>query len=88
MDNQQQNRNLKFTGRTIKPEHYYQIIDKYESGESLSQLGIDYKYSIATIRHFLIKNDIKIRNVKESVKKFHKNCEILIDSFLEENLIG
>lgn len=88
MDNQQQNRKLKFTGKTIKSDDYYEIIHKYEAGESLMQLSNQYGYNIATIRYFLIKNDITIRNVKESVEKFHKESNIIIDSFLDENLIG
>lgn len=88
MDNQQQNRKLKFTGKTIKPEHYFEIIEKYENGESLMQLSNQLGYNIATIRYFLINNDITIRNVKESVKKFQKECNIIIDSFLDENIIG
>lgn len=88
MDNQQQNRKLKFTGKTIKPEHYFEIIEKYENGESLMQLSNQLGYNIATIRYFLINNDITIRNVKESVKKFQKECNIIIDSFLDENIVG
>ena len=72
MDNQQQNCNLKFTGVTIKPEHYVNIINQYKNGESLMQLGIKYNYNIATIRYFLLKNEIPIRNVKESVKNVNK----------------
>ena len=33
MGNQQQNCNLKFTGKTIKPEHYIEIINQYKNGE-------------------------------------------------------
>lgn len=90
MDNQQQNNNfvLKFEGKTIKKDDQMNIINQYVSGESLSQLSKLYNYNIATIRYFLIKNDIKIRNVKESVKKFHKQLSINMDDFLEENIIG
>lgn len=88
MGNQQQNRNLKFTGKTIKSEHYFEIIDKYCSGESLMQLSNQYGYNIASIRYFLIKNDIKTRTVKESVEKFHKQYTLNIDNFLNDNLIG
>ena len=50
MGNQQQNCNLEFTGKTIKSEHYIEIINQYKNGESLMQLNLKYKYSIATIR--------------------------------------
>ena len=66
MGNQQQNCNLKFTGKTIKSEYYIDILNEYVSGKSLMQLSNKYNYNIATIRHFLLKNDIKVRNVKES----------------------
>ena len=88
MGNQQQNCNLKFTGITIKPEHYMDIINQYKNGESLMQLEIKYNYSIATIRYFLLKNDIQIRNVKESVKKFHKQPILMLDDFFIQNFIG
>ena len=88
MDNQQQNCNLKFTGITIKPEHYVNIIDQYKNGESLMQLGIKYNYNIATIRYFLLKNEIPIRNVKESVKKFRKKSILILDDFFIQNFIG
>ena len=77
MGNQQQNCNLKFTGKTIKPEHYIEIINQYKNGESLMQLNLKYKYSIATIRYFLLKNGIKIRDVKESVEKFRKKIRFI-----------
>ena len=62
MGNQQQNCNLKFTGKTIKPEHYVDIINQYTNGESLMQLGIKYNYNIATIRYFLLRNDIQFHS--------------------------
>ena len=52
------------------------------------ELSIQYGYNIATIRNFLIRNKVKIRSVKESIKKFHKSISINIDDFLEENIIG
>lgn len=82
MGNQQQNCNLKFTGKTIKPEHYIEVINQYKNGESLMQLNLKYKYSIATIRYFLLKNGIKIRDVKESVEKFRKKSDLFLDDFL------
>ena len=88
MGNQQQNRNLKFTGKIIKSEHQLKIINKYCSGESLMQLSNQYGYNIASIRYFLLKNGVEIRSVKESVKKFHKQYTLNIDDFLNENLIG
>ena len=88
MDNQQQNCNLKFTGVTIKPEHYVNIINQYKNGQSLMQLGIKYNYNIATIRYFLLKNEIPIRNVKESVKKFRKKSILILDDFFIQNFIG
>ncbi len=54
----------------------------------MSYLTTKYNYSLGAIRNFLKNNNITIRNVKESVKKFHKNNEIKIDTFLEESLIG
>ena len=88
MGNQQQNCNLKFTGKTIKPEHYIEIINQYKNGESLMQLNLKYKYSIATIRYFLLKNGIKIRDVKESVEKFRKKSDLFLDDFFMQNFIG
>lgn len=90
MDNQQQNETIKiiWKGKTIKEEHYSYIIENYIKGKSLSQLSKELSYNISTIRTFLIKNGIKIRNVKESVKKFHKKANLIIDSFLDENIIG
>lgn len=87
MDNQQQSTNLKFTGKTIKPEHYYLLIEEYTNGDSLMQLSNKYGYNIATIRYFLKNNDIKTRTVKESIAKFQKE-ESGVDEFLEQNLIG
>ena len=77
MGNQQQNCNLKFTGKTIKPEHYMKIINQYNNGESLMKLGLKYNYSIATIRYFLLNNDISIRNVKDSINKLFTKFERL-----------
>ena len=88
MGNQQQNCNLKFTGKTIKPEHYIEIINQYKNGESLMQLNLKYKYSIATVRYFLLKNGIKIRDVKESVEKFRKKSDLFLDDFFIQNFIG
>lgn len=88
MGNQQQNCNLKFTGKTIKPEHYIEVINQYKNGESLMQLSLKYKYNIASIRYFLLKNDIKIRSVKESVEKFAKKSDLVLDDFFMQNFIG
>lgn len=88
MGNQQQNCNLKFTGKTIKPEHYIEVINQYKNGESLMQLSLKYKYNIASIRYFLLKNDIKIRSVKESVEKFAKKSDLILDDFFMQNFIG
>lgn len=88
MDNQQQNCNLIYNGRTIKKEHLQELYDKYNNGMSLMELSKNYNYNIATIRAFLIKNNVKIRNVKESVKKFHKQNTIKIDQEFEENILG
>ena len=88
MGNQQQNCNLKFTGKTIKSEYYIDILNEYVSGKSLMQLSNKYNYNIATIRHFLLKNDIKVRNVKESVEKFHKQPILKLDDFFMQNFIG
>lgn len=88
MGNQQQNCNLKFTGKTIKSEYYIDILNEYVSGKSLMQLSNKYNYNIATIRNFLLKNDIKVRNVKESVEKFHKQPILKLDDFFMQNFIG
>ena len=88
MGNQQQNCNLKFTGKIIKPEHYISILNQYVNGKSLIQLSNKYNYSISTIRYFLLKNDIKVRNVKESVEKFHKQPILKLDDFFMQNFIG
>ena len=85
MGNQQQNCNLKFTGKIIKPEHYISILNQYVNGKSLMQLSNKYNYSISTIRYFLLKNDIKVRNVKESVEKFHKQPTLKLDDFFMQN---
>lgn len=90
MDNQQQNETIQiiWKGKTIKDEHFMYIIKNYLGGKSLSELSKELSYNIATIRRFLLNNNIEIRNVKESVKKFHKQASINIDNFLENNLIG
>lgn len=88
MDNQQQNCNLRYNGKVIKREHLQELYNKYINGSSLSELSNTYGYNIGTIRNFLKTNGVEIRNVKESVKKFHKQADLIIDNFLEENLIG
>ena len=88
MGNQQQNRIINYSGKTIKPEHFYLLIDEYLAGSSLMELHNKYGYNIGTVRHFLLNQDIRIRNVKESVEKFHKQETLIIDSELEDNLIG
>ena len=47
-----------------------------------------YNYNFSTIRRFLDKNEIKIRNVKESVAKFHKPFTLNLDDYFKEMLIG
>lgn len=88
MDNQQRNCNLLYSGKVIAREHLQELYDKYNEGSSLSELSKIYGYNIATIRNFLKRNNVEIRSVKESVKKFHKQETIKIDNYLEENLIG
>ena len=88
MGNQQQNCNLKFTGKTIKSEYYIDILNEYVSGKSLMQLSNKYNYNIATIRYFLLRNDIPVKNVKDSVKKFHKQSTLILDNFFMQNFIG
>ena len=65
MDNQQQNETIKiiWEGKTIKKEHLIYIIDEYINGKSLSELGKELSYNIATIRRFLINNNIKIKQL-------------------------
>ena len=90
MDNQQQNETIKiiWEGKTIKKEHLIYIIDEYINGKSLSELGKELSYNIATIRRFLINNNIKIRDVKESVSKFHKQPTLVFDDYFRSNFIG
>ena len=90
MDNQQQNETIKiiWEGKTIKKEHLIYIIDEYINGKSLSELGKKLSYNIATIRRFLINNNIKIRDVKESVSKFHKQSTLVFDDYFRSNFIG
>lgn len=88
MDNQQQNRIIKYQGKVIKTEHYNILIDEYLNGVSLTKLQEKYGYNIATIRHFLMNQNIKIRNVKESVEKFHKISNLQLDNVFEENFTG
>ena len=90
MDNQQQNETIKiiWEGKTIKKEHLIYIIDEYINGKSLSELGKELSYNIATIRRFLINNNIKIRDVKESVSKFHKQSTLVFDDYFRSNVIG
>lgn len=90
MDNQQQNETIKiiWEGKTIKKEHLIYIIDEYINGKSLSELGKELSYNIATIRRFLINNNIKIRDVKESVSKFHKQSTLVFDDYFRSNFIG
>lgn len=90
MDNQQQNETVKiiWEGKTIKKEHLVYIIKEYINGKSLSKLGKELSYNIATIRRFLINNEIKIRDVKESVSKFHKQSTLIFDDYFKSNLLG
>ncbi len=88
MDNQQQNCNLTYNGNVISKDHLEIIYNMYISGSSLSEISKTYKYNIGTIRNFLKTNKVKIRTVKESVEKFHKQETIVIDEFLNDNLIG
>lgn len=85
IENQQRNNNYK--GK-IKEQDYNNLIILYLKGDSLVELSKKFNYNLSTIRYFLIKNNIKIRNVKESVLKFHKQKNVIIDSFLHENLLG
>lgn len=88
MDNQQQNLNLIYYGSVIDPSVASTIVDLYKSGKSLMYLSQLYKYNIGTLRYFLIKNNIKIRNTKESMVSFIKTKEIKSDNILDENIIG
>ena len=88
MDNQQQSNKITWFGKTIKEKDFISLIEDYQNGDSMSYLTIKYNYYLGAIRNFLNNNNISIRNVKESVKKFHKTNEIIIDLFLEENIIG
>lgn len=90
MDNQQQNETIKiiWKGKTIDPKYYSYIILEYIKGKSLSELEKELGYNISTIRSFIKNNGIEIRSVKQSVAKFHKQPTLIIDEFLEENLIG
>ena len=56
--NQQRNNNL------IKDIN--RIIKLYNTGYSQQQLGKMYNVSNATIRYYLLKNNVKIRNLKDS----------------------
>lgn len=87
IDNQQRSNKTIYNGK-IKSEELTNIIKEYQEGQSLIKLSQNYNYNIATIRYALIKNDIIIRNVKESVKPFQKLKKINSTSFLNENLIG
>ena len=82
------NNELLYSGTVIKKEHLKLIYDKYINGNSLIELSNEFNYNIGTIRNFLKRNQVHIRNVKESVVKFQKQSTINIDEFLEQNLIG
>lgn len=89
MDNLQPSINsIKWHSKIIKLEDELKIITDYLSGESLMRLQNKYGYNFSTIRGFLIKNGIKIRNVKESVAKFHKQFSLNLDNVFREMLIG
>lgn len=89
MDNLQPSINsIKWHSKTIKLEDEWKIIMEYLSGESLTRLQNKYNYNFATIRYFLNKNSIKIRNVKESVTKFHKQFTLNLDDYFKEMIIG
>lgn len=45
MDNQQQNQII-YSGKTIKPEHYNILINNYLRMELLSSLSIKFKYNL------------------------------------------
>jgi hypothetical protein len=85
IENQQRNNN--YNGK-IKEKDFDILIKNYLNGDSLVKLSLDFNYNLSTIRYFLIKNSVKIRTVKESVQKFHKQKNIIIDDFLNENLLG
>lgn len=87
IDNQPQSNNYIYNGK-ISTDKMILIIKEYTEGSSLINLSKKHAYNFATIRYALIKYGIKIRNVKESVKPFHKIKNINIDSYLHENLIG
>lgn len=82
IDNQQRNNNPNITNSINL------IIELYNNGYSQQQLGKMYNVSNATIRYYLLKNNITIRDLKESCKKNVNNKVIYIDEFLSENLIG
>lgn len=90
MDNLQPSNNfeIKWHSKTIKLEDELNIIKDYLLGESLMRLQDKYNYNFSTIRGFLFRNGIKIRNVKESVKKFHKQLTLKLDSYFDEMIIG
>ena len=88
IDNQQRSNNLPYIGKVIKNQDQLIIIEKYNNGDSLAKLNKEYSYNIGTIRNFLKTCNVKVRNVKESVKFSIKTKEIIIDSFLHENLTG
>lgn len=70
-----------YIGSIIKQEDAFTIIKEYNKGFSLVKLNKKYNYNIGTLRYFLLKNNIKIRSVKESVIPFHKRKELILILF-------
>ena len=81
IDNQQRSNNLPYIGKVIKNQDQLIIIEKYNNGDSLAKLNKEYSYNIGTIRNFLKTCNVKVRNVKESVKFSIKTKEIIIRFF-------
>lgn len=68
--------------------NFNEIIKKYNNGESLIKLSSFYNINIGSLRYHLIKRNIKIRNVKESIKNFFHKKEIIFSNEFNEFIIG
>lgn len=67
---------------------FNEIIKEYNNGASLSKLAPLYNINISSLRYHLLKRNVKIRNVKESVKDFFSKKELIFSDEFKEFIIG
>lgn len=77
----------------MKKELIELIIKEYVNGKSMNKIAQENNLNISTVRYYLIKNNIKTRNVSEAVNKVlsHKDKIRLSDTnrqIIIGNLLG